>query len=136
MKMSLAGCCQPVYGDLIIGYITKGAGVKVHRADCPNIANLKERKIDVQWAAKDPERTYISDLLIQAYDRSFLLTDIVTAVSSCKTPMNSINAVVNRETLISTVKLQIQVHDLDQLNLVIANLRKVESVISVERHTH
>lgn len=136
MKMSLAGCCQPVYGDPIIGYITKGAGVKVHRADCPNIANLKERKIDVQWAAKDPERTYISDLLIQAYDRSFLLTDIVTAVSSCKTPMNSINAVVNRETLISTVKLQIQVHDLDQLNLVIANLRKVESVISVERHTH
>ena len=136
MKMAIAGCCLPVYGDPITGYITKGAGVKVHRADCPNIAGVEERKIDVKWGEYDPERSYVSDLKVTANDRQFLLTDIVTVVSQTRTPMNSIKAVVDQERLISTIKLQIQVHNLDQLNNVIANIRKVESVISVERTSH
>ncbi len=136
MKMAIAGCCLPVYGDPIVGYISKGVGVKVHRADCPNIAGVKERRIDVQWESEDSDRTYICDLHVEAYDRQFLLTDLVTAVSSCKAPLNAINANVNRETLISTVKMSIVVHNVDQVNVVMANLRKVEAVILVERTIH
>lgn len=136
MKMSLSGCCLPVYGDKIIGYISKGEGVKVHRADCPNMANVHERLIDVQWDDGDAERTYSADIFVLAHDRQFLLTDLMTAVSQYKAPLNAINAAVNRETLISTIKMQIIVHDLDQLNVVMANLRKVESIISVERDSH
>lgn len=136
MKMSLAGCCLPVYGDPIVGYISKGVGVKVHRADCPNMMHVKERRIDVQWDDGDSERTYLSDLVIKAHDRQFLVTDIVTVISQVKAPMNAINAVVDHETLISTIKLQINVRDVDHLNTVMANIRKVESVISVTRSTH
>lgn len=136
MKMSLAGCCLPVYGDPIIGYISKGVGVKVHRADCINMQNVKERRIDVQWDDGDSERSYISDLLIKAHDRQFLVTDIVTVISQVKAPMSAINAVVDQESLVSTIKLQISVKDVDHLNNVMANIRKVESVISVERASH
>lgn len=136
MKMSLAGCCLPVYGDPIVGYISKGVGVKVHRCDCMNMQNVKERRIDVQWDDGDSERTYVSDLVIKAHDRQFLVTDIVTIVSQVKAPMNAINAVVNHESLTSTIKLQINVRDLDHLNTVMANIRKVESVISVIRSSH
>lgn len=136
MKMSLAGCCLPVYGDPIIGYISKGVGVKVHRADCINMQNVKERRIDVQWDDGDSERSYISDLLIKAHDRQFLVTDIVTVISQVKAPMSAINAVVDQESLVSTIKLQISVKDIDHLNNVMANIRKIESVISVERASH
>lgn len=136
MKMSLAGCCMPVYGDPIIGYISKGVGVKVHRADCPNMQGVKERRIDVQWDDGNIERTYASDLLIKAHDRQFLITDIVTVVSQLKTPMNAINAVLDHESLITTVKMQVNVRNLEHLNALIANIRKVESVVSVSRASH
>ncbi|MBR3344731.1 MAG: bifunctional (p)ppGpp synthetase/guanosine-3',5'-bis(diphosphate) 3'-pyrophosphohydrolase [Solobacterium sp.] len=136
MKLTLAQCCCPVYGDEIRGYITKGEGVKVHRADCQNIAGMKQRMIDVQWDNEDVERQYESNLTIIAHDRNFLLTDIVTCTSQFKTPMNSVNAAVNRENLTTTIKMNVSVHNLDQLRNLIANLRKVESVITVERNSH
>lgn len=133
MKMSLARCCSPVYGDEIVGFITKGQGVKVHRADCPNVQNQKSRLIKVVWEDSDKDRTYDADLILKANDRSFFLTDIVTVISQNRAPVENINANVNHETLISTVKLTVKVKDLEQLNTLMANLRKVESVISVER---
>ncbi|MDD6258371.1 MAG: TGS domain-containing protein, partial [Erysipelotrichaceae bacterium] len=136
MKMSIAQCCLPVYGDRIKGFITKGEGIKVHRADCPNIQTPDARLIDVEWDEGDPERTYESDIRIIAHDRSFLLTDLVTVVSQYKAPMEKVSATVNHETLTSTMKMTLRVHDLTHLNNVMANLRKVESVISVERETH
>ncbi len=136
MKMSMAHCCLPVYGEPIKGYITKTEGVKVHRADCPNIADAKARLIDVQWDEGDEERYYDADITVIARDRSFLLTDTVTVVSQCKATLDSINAAVNHDTLLSTLKMVIRVHNIEHLNNVISNLRKVESVISVERSFH
>ena len=136
MKMSLAQCCLPVYGDEICGYITKGEGVKVHRKDCPNILKQKERLIDVEWEGEDSERLYDSDLVVYAHDRNFLLTDIVTVVSQCKAPMIQVSATVNQETLTSTIKMKIQVHNKEQLRTIIANLRKVDSVLSIERESN
>jgi guanosine-3',5'-bis(diphosphate) 3'-pyrophosphohydrolase len=133
MKMSLAQCCCPVYGDKIIGYITKGEGVKVHRADCPNVAGMTQRLIDVEWDDQVADRTYEANLTVLSHDRNFLLTDIVTVVSQCKAPMSAVSAVVNNESLTTTIKMTVVVHDIAQLNQVIANIRKVESVMSVER---
>ncbi len=136
MKMTLAQCCLPVYGDTVVGYITKGDGVKIHRADCPNVAGMRQRMIDVGWDEGDRERLYESEIVIQAHDRNFLLTDVATLTSQLKAPMLHVSASVNRETLTSTIKLRIQVRNLEQLNSVIANLRKIESVYSVERETN
>ena len=136
MRMSIAQCCLPVYGDEIKGFITKGEGVKVHRAMCPNIHSANARLIDVMWDAGDPTRTYESEIVITARDRAFLVTDILTVISQFKAPIDKINADVNHELLISTLKLTVRVHDVEHLNTLIANIRKVESVVDVDRGFH
>ncbi len=136
MKMQIAGCCLPVHGDPIVGFITRGEGVRVHRADCPNIRGQKTRKIEVYWDDGTEERTYDTDIVVLSHDRSFLLTDVVTVVSQYKAPMNSLNAVVNKESLTSTFKISLQVHNLEHLQMIMANIRKVEGVISVDRASH
>jgi guanosine-3',5'-bis(diphosphate) 3'-pyrophosphohydrolase len=137
MKISLARCCCPVYGDDIVGFITKGEGVKVHRRSCPsmNTPEAKKRQINVVWEETDKDRTYESDLLITANDRNYILTEIVNTVSQARTPIENINASVNHETLVTSIRLTLKVKDVSQLNTLMANLRKVESVISVERRT-
>ncbi len=136
MKMSIAQCCLPVYGDDIKGFITKGEGVKVHRTVCPNIASTKARLIDVMWDAGDKDRTYETEIVITARDRQFLVTDVLTVISQFKAPIDKLNADVNHELLISTLHLTIRVHDIDHLNTLIANIRKVDSVVEVDRGYH
>jgi GTP pyrophosphokinase len=136
MKMSIAHCCQPVYGDDIVGFITKGEGVKVHRRDCVNVNVEGARLIDVQWAAEDAERTYDSDLVVESKDRNFLLTDIVTVVSQCKMTLETVNASINHDTLITTIKMTVRVRNKDALENLMANLRKVDAVLYVERDNH
>ena len=136
MKMSLGQCCLPVYGDDIVGYVTKGEGVKVHRRDCPNMAKMQQRLIDVRWEEEDNERMYDTNISVLSHDRSFLLTDIVTAVSQSKAPMLKVSAAVNQETLTTTIRIKLQIHDLEQLHILIANLRKVDSVIDVIRESN
>lgn len=133
MMMSLAQCCLPVYGDEIIGYISKGKGVKVHRTNCPNIQNMKKRLIDVEWDETVKDIKYDAYVIVISRDRNFLLTDIVTVVSQFKGSIKEINSVVNQEELTTTTKMTIQVGDNEHLKLICANLRKVDSVISVER---
>lgn len=136
MKMSIAQCCLPVYGDEIKGFITKGEGVKVHRAICPNIHNATTRLIDVKWDSGDATRTYDTEIVITARDRQFLATDVLTVISQFKAPIDKLSADVNHELLISTLHLTIRVHDVDHLNTIMANIRKVESVVEVDRGYH
>ena len=133
MKISLAPCCSPVYGDKIVGYVTKGQGIKVHRVDCPNILNEKARLIDVEWDEKKPDCKYEAHIKIYSKDRAYLLTDLATCISQFKANMLSVNINVNQEELTATASLTLNVNDLEHLNLIITNLRKVDSVISVER---
>lgn len=135
MMVSLAGCCSPVYGDEIIGYITKGQGVKVHRKDCPNIVNETKRLIFVEWDSEFETGKYEVQLFIMANDRNFLLTDLVTIVSQCKAGLNAVNSTVNDDKVTATTTMKIVVEDFDHLKLVIANLRKVNGVIDVDRVT-
>ncbi|MBR4454595.1 MAG: bifunctional (p)ppGpp synthetase/guanosine-3',5'-bis(diphosphate) 3'-pyrophosphohydrolase [Solobacterium sp.] len=136
IKLSLAQCCLPVYGDPIVGYVTKGEGVKVHRRDCSNIEGQNARLIECCWEEEDRERLYDSDISVIAEDRNFLLTDIVTSVSQSRAPMLKVAASVNRNDLTTTIKMKIQIHNLEQLETLLANLRKVEGVLNVSRVSH
>ncbi|MCF0113835.1 MAG: bifunctional (p)ppGpp synthetase/guanosine-3',5'-bis(diphosphate) 3'-pyrophosphohydrolase, partial [Erysipelotrichaceae bacterium] len=136
MMISLAQCCNPVYGDDIVGYITKGQGVKVHRCDCQNVKGHEKRLIDVMWEEEDGNKSYQASVMVLSKDRNFLLTDIVTVVSQCKASLQSITSTVNNEDLTATTHMIITVSDLDHLKLIMANLRKVDSVLEVEREDH
>lgn len=132
MMISLAQCCCPIPGDQIVGYISKGAGVKVHRVDCPNIIHEKKRLINVEWE-EVPEGKYEANISILSHDRNFLLTDLVTVVSQYKANLQQINSVVNNDTLTCTTKMTLLVSDAEHLNSILVNLRKVNNVITVER---
>ena len=130
--MSLSPCCSPVYGDEILGFVSKGQGIKVHRKECPNIQGLK-RFIDVSWDPEKPDLKYETSIKIFSKDRSYLLTDLVTVVAQYKANLTAVNSVANTEDLTATTSLSFTVSDLEQLEVIMANLRKVDSVISVER---
>ena len=132
MKIALAPCCSPVYGDEITGFVSKGQGIKVHRCDCPNIVGEK-RVIEVEWDQEKPESKYEACIKIFAKDRSYLLTDLVTVIAQYKASLTSVNSNVNSEDLTATSSMSLMVNDLEHLENIIANLRKVNSVISVER---
>ncbi len=136
MMVQLASCCSPVPGDEVVGYITKGQGVKVHRKDCPNIANEKQRLIRVEWEEGLDEKSYDVDLIIHSNDRSYLLSDIVTVVSQCKAQMNHVDSKVNDDRITATTKMTVGVRDAEHLRTLIANLRKINSVNDVERVIH
>ncbi|QIK57340.1 bifunctional (p)ppGpp synthetase/guanosine-3',5'-bis(diphosphate) 3'-pyrophosphohydrolase [Erysipelothrix sp. HDW6A] len=133
MMIHLSQCCNPVYGDEIVGYVTKGSGVKVHRKDCPNIAKETSRLIDVEWDEQSDGGTYEAVLSLLSTDRSFLLTDIVTIVSQHKVTLNAVNSAVNDDKIHVTTTMRVIVKDADHLRNLIANLRKVDSVIRVDR---
>lgn len=133
MMISLAGCCSPIPGDEIVGYISKGNGVKVHRRDCPNVANEKSRLIDVEWDDRREPRKYEATIQIYSHDRNFLLTDLMTVISQCKASLQNINSSVNQEELTVSTKIMLLVDDYDHLKTLIANLKKMNSVVSVER---
>ncbi len=133
MMISLAGCCSPIPGDEIVGYISKGNGVKVHRRDCPNVAHEKSRLIDVEWDDRRELRKYEATIQIYSHDRNFLLTDLMTVISQCKASLQNINSSVNQEELTVSTKIMLLVDDYDHLKTLIANLKKVNSVVSVER---
>ena len=133
MKINLSPCCTPVYGDKIVGFVTKGQGIKVHREDCPNILSDKARLIDVSWDDEHPDYKYEANIKIYSKDRSYLLTDLVTCISQFKASIMSLNISVNQEDLTATAAMTLSVNDYDHLQLIMANIRKVNSVISVER---
>ncbi|WP_159637938.1 RelA/SpoT family protein [Erysipelothrix anatis] len=135
MMISLSQCCNPVYGDEIIGYVSKGSGVKVHRTDCPNIVNETSRLIDVYWEDEHSGKEYEAVLKILSTDRSFLLTDLVTIVSQLKVKLNAVNSEVDPDAIHVNTTMRVVVKDADHLRTLIVNLRKVDSVLRVDRIT-
>lgn len=133
MKVSLAACCSPVPGDEIVGYISKGAGVKVHRKDCPNIIRERKRLIPVEWDENIEQKTYEVKLVIKSTDRNFLLSDIVTVVSQCKAGLQHVDSTVEADRVSATTKMTVVVENSEHLRTLMANLQKINSVLSVER---
>ncbi len=133
MMVSMSKCCSPVYGDDIIGYVTKGQGVKVHRKDCPNIVNETKRLIDVYWETEFQHGDYETVLSIFSTDRNFLLTDLVTTASQLKVKLTAVNSELDEDKVHVTTTMRVVVNDSQHLRNLVANLRKVDSVVRVER---
>lgn len=133
IAVSLANCCRPIPGDSIIGYISKGQGVKVHRADCPNIVNEKKRLIPVQWEEGLDEKQYEVNLIIHSDDRNYLLSDIVTTLQQCNVYLKHVDSAVDDGNLEATTKLMVSVKNAAHLQNLISNLKKVRSVNEVIR---
>ncbi len=133
IAVSLANCCRPIPGDPIIGYISKGKGVKVHRADCPNIVNEKKRLIPVQWEEGLDEKQYEVNLIIHSDDRNYLLSDIVTTLQQCNVYLKHVDSAVDDGNLEATTKLTVSVKNAAHLQNLISNLKKVRSVNEVIR---
>ena len=128
-------CCNPVPGDEIIGYITKGRGVSIHRRDCTNINDLlseEERIIDVEWYEKDKTENYSVDIEILSNDRTGLLADIVKEITTRKINIMGVNTKTNKDR-IATIDITIEVKDIQELNTIVKAIRKVDSVYEVNR---
>ena len=128
-------CCNPVPGDEIIGYITKGRGVSIHRKDCPNINDLlseEERIIEVDWFKEEKQGNYNVDIEVLSNDRTGLLADIVKEITSQKIDIIAFNTRADKDRIV-TIDINIKVTDIEQLNKVIKAIRKVDSVYEVNR---
>ena len=132
--VKLSKCCNPLPGDEIVGYITKGRGVSVHRKDCPNIKNLisdENRMIDVEWYEENKE-SYQADVEIHSNDRSGLLLDILKEIGTTKAKILGVKTKTTKER-IAIIDITLQVDGLDELNKAIKVIRKVDSVYEVRR---
>ena len=132
--VKLSKCCNPLPGDEIIGYITNGRGVSVHRKDCVNVKDLlKEdnRIIDVSWV-EEKQASYNVDIEIDANDRSGLLADITKSLTSTKANIVGINARTGKDR-IAIIEITIETKNIDELNTILKAIRKVDSVYEVKR---
>jgi GTP pyrophosphokinase len=130
----IARCCNPVPGDEIIGYITKGRGVSVHRVDCINlteIADEKHRFIDVEWTEQD-RASYNAEIQIIARDRQSLLADITSTIANMDITITAVNARTNKNRL-ANINLGVEIGNTQQLEKVMRQLKKLQDVLDVHR---
>lgn len=133
-KIKLANCCNPVYGEKILGYISKSAGIIVHRKDCHNLKGIDmNRTIDVFWA-DEVNIKYPTWIKITGNNQNSLLTDILTRLSSLEISVAEMSA-SSKGLLGSSVSLKVLVKDINALNHLMVNLKKVVDVYTVERET-
>ena len=128
----IGACCNPVPGDRIVGYITRGKGITVHRADCANVLNIpdSERLIDVRWGKV--EQAYPVVIQLDAFDRSGLLRDVATAVADLGVSMSAVNVVTNRDST-ATLVATVGIHSVSQLAELLTKLQNVRDVLDVRR---
>lgn len=133
---TLARCCQPVPGDDVRGFITRGRGVSVHRADCASLARLARRDpdriIDVEWG-EAAARSYQVDIGVSGYDRKHLHKDIVATISSAGTPIVASSSRVDPRQAQLNMRFTLRVHDFGQLSDLMAKLSALPNVVDVHR---
>ena len=137
LMTQLAQCCKPVPYDPIVGFVTRGRGVAVHRYDCANLVKMrsqeKERLIDVHWADQGVDATYPVDLLLIAGDRKGLLRDTSSVFSDEGVDVVGVNTASDRNKDRATMRFTVEVKDVAQLDRVLANLRRIPDVLDVWR---
>jgi len=136
IAISLANCCTPIPGDGIVGYITKGKGISVHRRNCPNVINEKERLLDVYWRDDIEFATYPVDIVIEASDRNNLLVDMMAVLNNAKVGVNNLHARSNTQNLSATISATIMVSDAKRLHDICVLLRGITGVYRVDRVIH
>ncbi len=131
-----ARCCRPVPNDAIVGYITRGRGVTIHRRDCANVLRLKDedrdRLIDVEWGAL-PDRVFPVDIQIQAYDRPGLLRDVSTLLANDQINVLGVSTYTDTKDLVARMELHIEVTDIGQLSRILSRIGQLPNLIEVKR---
>lgn len=132
-KIHLANCCHPVMGDTIVGYVSKGSGIVVHRMECHNVKDTdNERYIDVVWDFDFDGRGYEAIINISSYDRKNIVAEIINVLNSTSISINSISSGKNKAgDLVTKVKLIVK--NLDVLNNAIVNVMKISDIYDIER---
>lgn len=135
IKVRFSKCCNPVPGDNIVGYITRGRGVSVHRSDCPNIVASEdmERFIEVEWA--DHEKTsYPAEIQIKSSDRSGLLAEVTQKMSETDVSLLSLNARSSKDNTV-LINMTLEIKDIEELMELMRKIREIKNVIDVYRVT-
>ncbi|HLR41312.1 MAG TPA: bifunctional (p)ppGpp synthetase/guanosine-3',5'-bis(diphosphate) 3'-pyrophosphohydrolase [Virgibacillus sp.] len=135
LLVRLSRCCNPVPGDKIVGYITKGRGVSVHRSDCPNVQTdeAKERRLDVKWKNEQTDKKqYHVDLDISGYDRRGLLNEVLQAVNELKTNITHVNGKSDRNKM-AIIHITILIHNTNHLRKVVERIKQIKDVYTVTR---
>lgn len=134
--ISLASCCTPIPGDDIIGYITKGNGIKVHRVSCPNVWQEHNRLIPVIWNPNAEKKDYPVDISIECYDRNNLLIDVLNCFSQIKVQVYKVNAKYHASNNTTTISVTVMVKDVAYLNTLTQQLLNINSVYDIRRVIH
>ncbi len=131
-------CCSPVPGDKIVGYVTRGRGVSIHRSDCVNVLGMtdeeKERLIEAEWQKQEnsQDALYVTDIKIYAIDRRNIVFDISKVFTEMLINVTSMTLRTNRQGK-ATVNVAFEIHSVEQLNKVIAKIRNIDDIIDIER---
>jgi (p)ppGpp synthase/HD superfamily hydrolase len=134
MLYYFAKCCTPVPGEPIVGVITRSKGVSVHRVDCSSLDNVpEERLIDIKWADKGLNKTYIASIRIDVQDKMGILKDIMIELTDCNTNIAYANIKANSTKKIGIIEMGIEVDNIIRLKTVITKLQSIPEVISVKR---
>ena len=131
-----ARCCNPIRGEKIVGYITRGKGVSVHSATCPNVVNLMydpERRIDVEWDKGDAVANYTVKLTMEVEDRKGLLAAVSAKIADINTNIKNMDARTGGDDQRARIDVTVEISDLKHLEKVIKSLRSVDGVLDVER---
>ena len=135
VMVRMAKCCNPVPGDDIIGYITRGRGVSVHRSDCTSLGHTPEdleRMIEVSWDESTSESFHVG-IDIQAYDRPGILMEVMAVLSELKITITNMNAKVIENTKNVIINIVVEIRDISQLDFVMTKLRRIREVYTVQR---
>jgi GTP pyrophosphokinase len=134
VMIKFARCCNPVYGDKIIGYITRGSGVSVHKVDCTNIdfiSQEKDRLVKVEWI-KNKDIFYPVKIKIAAQDRGNLISDIMQIFTNFKISVSALNAATTKDNT-ANIDINFSINSLEQLKEISNKLMKIKSILSIKR---
>ena len=138
LSVRFSKCCSPVPGDEIVGFVTRGRGISIHRTDCVNMMNLPEieriRLIDAEWQEEGVAEKYVAEIKIFANNRNGLLADTSKAMTEKNIDILSMNTRVNRQGL-ATLQTTFEIGGREELNRIIERIRAIESVVDIERTT-
>jgi GTP pyrophosphokinase len=134
MLIHLSKCCNPVPGDKVIGFITRGRGVSVHTADCPNVGELtfdKERLIDVSWGDL-PTAAHAVKISVQTEDKPGLLASVSSIISAAEANITHAEAITGQDRR-AVLNFTIDIKDVEHLNKIIKNIESIKGVLEVKR---
>ncbi len=139
VAVRFAKCCSPIPGDEIVGFVTRGRGVTIHRTDCVNVMNLSEsdrvRLIDAEWQGSNfANGLYTAEINVYANNRTGLLVDISKILTEKKIDLTAINSRTSKQGT-ATISMTFDVHSTEELNSLVEKIRQVESVLDIERTT-